>query len=455
MIGGMGRIRGRTIAVLGLLALVVAALLIWHRPLLSLFADRAQVQEFVTRFGPWAPLATILLHVAQVLLAPIPGQVIDVVNGYLFGTAWGTVYSLVGVISGSSLAMALARRFGRPWAERLIKRETLERLDSYSRQRGGLFFFLVFLFPFLPDDVACFLAGLTPLPLPELVVLATVCRLPGIFVANFVGANAAALTRTQGAVFIAVLAAIAVAFWRYQERVEVVMLKATAWLSDKLKASGKMTMRVIGLDLTTSPKRGTAFAVLTTEMDIVAKGFVTDNEQIIALAEEQRSTLIAIDAPLNLPMGLCCLEESCTCRPASSRKGRRCERELSALGISSYYTTKRSIIKGMVYRAIALKEKLEGRGFVVIEVYPYASRVCLFGRLPRKTTVTGRRALQESLHHLIPAIPSPQESLLSHDVLDALLAAYTGILYIREQTEALGDPAEGLLHIPISGCSVE
>jgi uncharacterized membrane protein YdjX (TVP38/TMEM64 family) len=132
--------------------------------------------------------------------------------------------------------MALARRFGRPWAEKLIKRETLERLDGYSRQRGALFFFLVFLFPFLPDDVACFLAGLTPLPMAELIVLAAIGRLPGIFVANFVGANAAALTRTQIALFIAVLAALALAFWRYQERVEGAMLTAMAWLSDKLKA---------------------------------------------------------------------------------------------------------------------------------------------------------------------------------------------------------------------------
>jgi len=232
----MGRIRGQAIAVLGLLALVVATLLIWHKPLLSFFTDRAKVQGFVMRFGPWAPLAAILLYVTQVLLAPIPGQAIDTVNGYLFGTAWGTIYSLVGVIAGSSVAMALARRFGRPWAERLIRKETMERLDGYSRRRGALFFFLVFLFPFLPDDVACFLAGLSPLPLAELVVLAAIGRLPGIFVANFVGANAAALTQTQGAFFIAVLAAIALAFWRYQERVEVAMLKAMAWLIDKLKA---------------------------------------------------------------------------------------------------------------------------------------------------------------------------------------------------------------------------
>jgi len=237
MIGGMNKARGRTIAILGLLALAVASFLIWHQSFLSFFADRTRVQEFVTRFGYWAPLATILLHVAQVLLAPIPGQVIDAVNGYLFGAAWGTFYSLVGVIAGSTLAMALARRFGRPWAERLIKKGTLERLDGYSQQRGALFFFLVFLIPFLPDDVACFLAGLTLLPLPELIVLAAIGRLPGILAANLVGANAAALTQTQVAFFAAGLAVIALAFWRYQERVEVAMLKITAWLTDLARSS--------------------------------------------------------------------------------------------------------------------------------------------------------------------------------------------------------------------------
>ena len=234
MIKNMSGNRKQAIAVLGLLVLTVTALLLLQSPPWSFFADRVKVQRLVIECGVWAPLATIVLHVAQVLLAPVPGQVIDVVNGYLFGFIWGTIYSVIGVVVGSSLAMALARRFGRPWAERLIKRETLERLDSYSRQRGALFFFLVFLFPFLPDDVACFLAGLTPLPLVELIMLTALGRLPGIIVANFVGANASELTPTQTAAFIVSLAIIALVFWRYQERIEMTMLKAASWLTDKL-----------------------------------------------------------------------------------------------------------------------------------------------------------------------------------------------------------------------------
>jgi predicted nuclease with RNAse H fold len=208
-------------------------------------------------------------------------------------------------------------------------------------------------------------------------------------------------------------------------------------------------MNFIGLDLTTSSKRSTACAVLDAELRLQNRVLLGSDKEIAAFVEAHRPALVAIDAPLSLPLGLCCLEEGCSCQPVSPRKGRQCERELSALGIGCYYTTKRSIIKGMVYRGIRLKADLEKQGHTVLEIYPYASKVRLFGSLPKKTTVAGRRALQALLQRLILSVPSPQENLLSHDALDAILAAYTGFLYHCGGTEALGDPSEGLLHIPI------
>ncbi len=45
-------------------------------------------------------------------------------------------------------------------------------------------------------------------------------------------------------------------------------------------------------------------------------------------------------------------------------------------------------------------------------------------------------------------LPPPDEELLGHDALDAVLAAYTGWLFARGRATPLGDPAEGLLYIP-------
>ncbi|MEF8827066.1 MAG: hypothetical protein V5A34_11250 [Halapricum sp.] len=51
-----------------------------------------------------APLAFVLLQAVQVVIAPIPGQVLALASGWLFGLVWGTVYSIIGATLGSYTA---------------------------------------------------------------------------------------------------------------------------------------------------------------------------------------------------------------------------------------------------------------------------------------------------------------------------------------------------------------
>jgi uncharacterized membrane protein YdjX (TVP38/TMEM64 family) len=151
------------IALLAVLIIAIgAALWYWYEPLWEFFKDQERVQEWIKGFGPWAPLVSIALNAAQVLAAPMPGQIIGVANGYLYGTWLGTLYSMVGLIVGRALAMLLGRWFGRRLVERLVDPEKLAHWDGIAQRRGPLFFFLVFLLPFLPDDLVCFLVGLSP-----------------------------------------------------------------------------------------------------------------------------------------------------------------------------------------------------------------------------------------------------------------------------------------------------
>ena len=144
-----------------------------------------------------------------------------------------------------------------------------------------------------------------------------------------------------------------------------------------------------------------------------------------------------------------CLEEDCPCQGPLPQKGRACERELAKLGIPCYFTTKKSIIKEMVYRGISLKGELCRRGYEVIEVYPYASKVCLFGKpIPPKASSRGLAFLRERLADLIPDL-TPYILKLNHDLCDVLIAAYTAYLHSRSETEAVGDLEEGLIWIPV------
>ncbi len=210
---------------------------------------------------------------------------------------------------------------------------------------------------------------------------------------------------------------------------------------------------ILGIDLTATERRASACAVLDAAARVLDLRLCQTDNDLLTMAEEYRPEVVAIDAPLSLPAGLDCLEETCPCQPTSPHKGRACEQALARLGIGCYFTTKRSLIKAMVYRGMGLLAELRQRGLAVIEIYPFATKVRLFGRLPGKATLAGREALWARLRPLLAGGPALPDDLPSHDLLDALLAAYTGLLYVHGQAEALGDPAEGLLWIPLATTS--
>jgi len=208
-------------------------------------------------------------------------------------------------------------------------------------------------------------------------------------------------------------------------------------------------MTILGVTLRASPKLpSTALSVdgqlsqprLTTFMGDIA---------LYGLVEIIQPRVIAVGAPVTLPAGLCCLEESCECdfyQPQA--KGRQFELELSKMGVGCFFTNKRTIIRNLIYRGVELKRRLTKMGFEVIEVYPYATKLILFGDQAPRRVVSGSLSFhKEKLPELIPGL-APCVDKLDRPSCDAAFNAYTGYLYSKNGTDSLGDPSEGTLIIP-------
>ena len=118
----------------------------------------------------------------------------------------------------------------------------------------------------------------------------------------------------------------------------------------------------MGLDPTSSEKKASGCAVLDSDSKLLHLSAVKTDDEILGLVERHKPDIVGIDSPLGYPSGMCCLEESCECDSVHEFKGRRCEKMLSAQGISLYYTTKRTFIKKMIYRSINLKTRMEAMG---------------------------------------------------------------------------------------------
>ncbi len=204
----------------------------------------------------------------------------------------------------------------------------------------------------------------------------------------------------------------------------------------------------MGLDPTSSEKKASGCAVLDSDGNLLHLCAICTDAEILDLVERFEPAIVGIDSPLGYPKGMCCLESSCPCESVHEFKGRRCERLLSAQGISLYYTTKRTFIKAMIYRSINLKAEIEAMGSCVIEVYPYGSKVRLFGKpIPKKTRREGREFLHSRLSELVPGL-SGYEGRINHDMYDGLVAAYTAYLYALGRCEPVGPEDEVQIVLP-------
>jgi len=182
-------VRSRRRFIIHLLVLVVVfvvATVLVHRHF-AFLTDAQALREFIRGYGILAPFVLVVLQALQVVIAPIPGQVLAVVAGYLFGTWWGTFYNMIGITIGSAIAFWISRRYGRGYVENIVHEETLDRFDAVSDDYGRAALFFFFLVPGLPDDVICFAGGLTDIPLWHLIVLAVIGRTPAFFLVNVIG----------------------------------------------------------------------------------------------------------------------------------------------------------------------------------------------------------------------------------------------------------------------------
>jgi uncharacterized membrane protein YdjX (TVP38/TMEM64 family) len=170
----------------------------------------ASLREWIESLGSWGPLAFLGLYVVAVVAA-LPGAVITVAAGALFGALTGTLLVSVGSTVGAALAFLIARYFAREavvsW---LGKSDRFRKLDRLTEQHGAVMVALTRLVPIFPFNLINYGFGLTRVPFWTYVLWSWLCMLPATIL-YVVGADAATTAVAEGRVpWPLVLAALAV-----------------------------------------------------------------------------------------------------------------------------------------------------------------------------------------------------------------------------------------------------
>lgn len=189
------------------------------------------------------------------------------------------------------------------------------------------------------------------------------------------------------------------------------------------------SMKIVGIDLAGKEENPSGFCILKNGQ--VTLKTLYHNEEIIKEVKGVNPSVIAIDAPLSLPQGRCCLEKDCEC--AVGGHFRQAERDIRPYGRVLPLTFQG--MKMLTLRGITLGQILK-KDFEVIEAHPRTSQKML-----------GFNDLKGDLSQIFSLLNDPSE----HE-LDAAVAAITGYLYLEGHVLELGDPEEGIIVIPQEKC---
>ena len=155
--------RSRRAAVCACLALgivVAAAVLGWFA--WGQDVSVQQVEELIRSWGMWGVLGSICLMFVHSFI-PFPAEFVAFANGMTYGPVWGTVITWSGAMLGALIAFALARKFGRPFVEKMVARRDWHRLDDWAARDGWQVVLVARFIPVIAFNLINYAAGLTRL----------------------------------------------------------------------------------------------------------------------------------------------------------------------------------------------------------------------------------------------------------------------------------------------------
>lgn len=202
------------------LCLLIGATVLFWDSLTAMVADPDAFRAQMAGYGFWGQFIFTALMAVQVVLAPIPGHPFEIVGGYCFGIWGGTLLTSLGAVIGSAMAFCLARIFGAKTVKSFYSEEKLQKVFFLrANERQNVLTLIVFLIPGVPKDMLAYFMGLTEMRFTTFLLISTVGRLPGIFLAVLGGAAVSARSPAAIALFFAFfILFLLLSLWLYKKK---------------------------------------------------------------------------------------------------------------------------------------------------------------------------------------------------------------------------------------------
>jgi uncharacterized membrane protein YdjX (TVP38/TMEM64 family) len=177
--------KGRALKLI--IALVVLAALFVLGYIFNVPSHLRSALDWIRDLGVIAPLVFILLYIGVTVLF-VPGSILTLGAGAVFGVLWGTIYVSVGSTLGATAAFLVGRYFMRDWvSQKTAENERFGVIDDAIGREGGKIVFLLRLSPVFPYNLSNYLFSLTKVGLGSYMLASWLGMLPGTVMYVYIG----------------------------------------------------------------------------------------------------------------------------------------------------------------------------------------------------------------------------------------------------------------------------
>ena len=147
-----------------------------------------KILDYIASLDPvWAPLVFIGLYILATI-AFIPGSLITMAAGVLFGVVWGSIYVSIASTAGAAIAFLIGRYVARGWVGKKIEsRPKFKAVDDAISREGAKIILLLRLSPLFPFNFLNYGLGVTKIPFWKYVIASWIGMLPGTVLYVYIG----------------------------------------------------------------------------------------------------------------------------------------------------------------------------------------------------------------------------------------------------------------------------
>lgn len=180
----------------------------------------SRVIDDVRNAGPLGFLILLAMQFMQIVVAFIPGEVVQMAAGMMYGPWLGAAVILLGCIISSAFVFVVVHRLGAPFVRDMVPTKYLDKFRAFEESgKLSIVVFILFLIPAMPKDTFTYLVPLTNMRMRDFLVLSNVGRIPGIVISTYAANGLVDGNITQSIIIFAVVAVIAIVAIVFRDKI--------------------------------------------------------------------------------------------------------------------------------------------------------------------------------------------------------------------------------------------